>query len=69
MEQQEYTKISLRAARVNAELTMEEAAKRLGIERATLARYERGDTEPREGTINRMAEVYRFPRMYLKLPK
>lgn len=69
MAKQEYPKISLRAARVNAGLTMEEAAKRIGIDRGTLMRYERGDTEPREGTINRMSEAYRFPQEYLRLPK
>lgn len=68
MEQQEYPKISLRAARVNAELTRTEAARRLGMDRETIARYERGDTLPTEATLKRMAALYRFPLECIKMP-
>ena len=39
-------KITLRAARVNAGLTIEKAAAKLGINRDTLSRWERGRSYP-----------------------
>lgn len=39
-------KISLRAARVNAGLTQEEASERAGCARSTLNGYESGKTQP-----------------------
>lgn len=54
-------KISLRAARVNAEMEVEEAAKKLGISRTTLWSYETGATEPKRDMIRRMCDLYRVP--------
>ena len=53
--------ISMRAARVNACLTIEEAAKELGITKNTLINYETGKVSPRIETAKRMAEVYAIP--------
>lgn len=57
--------ISMRAARVNADLSQEEAAKRLGISRATLQNYEAGNTIPDIITARRIGDVYGFPVDYI----
>ena len=52
-------KISLRAARVNADLTLDEAAKALHTTRQTLMNYEKGETSP---TVDKLIEFdWRFP--------
>lgn len=59
-------KISMRAARVNANLTRREAAEMLGITLDTLRNYESGRTIPRADIMAKMEEVYRFPAEYIK---
>lgn len=55
------TKISLKAARVNAELTIIEAAKRLGIGKDTLIKWEKSPdrVQPRYQKI--ISDVYDMP--------
>jgi len=50
--------ISLAAARVNKELTLDEASKLLEIGRCTLFNYEKGKTVPKSTTLFKMAELY-----------
>ena len=50
--------ISLKAARVNADLTQKEAAKALGISKGTLANYEMYRTSPSIDTAERIADLY-----------
>lgn len=57
--------ISLKAARVNANLTQEEAAKKLGINKATLQNYETGSTSPTMDMVEKIAETYNFPKDYI----
>lgn len=57
--------ISLRAARVNANLTQEEAAKRLGLSKTTLQNYESGETIPDILMARKISEVYDFPSDYI----
>ena len=54
-------KISLRAARVNANLTIREAAKKLGIGKDTLMKWEKAPdrVQPRYQKV--IAEVYQIP--------
>ena len=54
-------RISLAAARVNAGVNQREAAKKLGISKATLANYEAGKTIPDWDMAMKMEEVYQFP--------
>ena len=61
----DYPQISLKAARVNANFTQEQAAKELGINKATLQNYETGATSPTMGMVNKMSELYRFPKDYI----
>ena len=57
----EIPKIQLKAARVNADLSQDEAAKLLNISKATLQNYESGKTIPQWDMVKRIGEVYRFP--------
>ena len=61
----EVIRISLAAARVNAELTQRDAASQLGVSLSTLQNYENGKTCPTWETIQRMEEVYGIPRDFL----
>lgn len=51
-------KITLKAARVNAGLTQEAAAKATGFSRSALFRWERGDTSPSVSKLARLCELY-----------
>lgn len=51
--------ISLKAARVNANLTQAEAAKELNIARGTLASYESYKTKPDIDTGKKIAALYK----------
>lgn len=53
--------ISLRAARVNAEMTQDEAAKKLGVNTHTLINYENGKTTPGADMVARIERLYGIP--------
>lgn len=53
--------ISLKAARVNAGLNQQEAAKAVNISRATLNNYENNKTIPDIKTAKRLAALYKMP--------
>lgn len=55
------TKISLKAARVNADLTIMEAAKRLGIGKDTLIKWEREPDRVQPRYMKVISEVYKMP--------
>ena len=50
--------ITLKAARVNAGLTQEQAAKKLKLNAHTLINYEKGSTFPDVPTIKRIEDLY-----------
>ena len=54
-------KFSLRALRVNANLTLEEAAKILGISRVTLAKWESGKVCPKQSMVEKICSAYDCP--------
>jgi transcriptional regulator with XRE-family HTH domain len=54
-------KISIRAARVNAELSQKEAAERLGVSNKTIGNWENRITFPPADKINAMCELYGVP--------
>ena len=60
MQMQKFPKITLAAARVNAGLSQQEAAKALGVSVATLQNYESGKTVPQWGTVQKIEAVYNF---------
>ncbi len=51
-------KATLKALRINKGLTLEQAAKELGINIVTLSSYENAKTFPDVPTINKMLELY-----------
>lgn len=53
-------RISLAAARVNAELTLEQAAKLLKVSKNTLIKWEKGESCPRWDQVQLIGEVYNF---------
>ena len=62
-------KISIEAARVNAGLTIREAAKELGVSASTLSGYENGKTKPSFDIIQKMANLYNWPIENLRVGK
>ncbi len=54
----EKLKISLAAARVNAELTQEEVAKKIGVTKQTIINWEKGRIEPSLAAINMLSNIY-----------
>lgn len=54
-------KITLRAARVNAGLTQTEAAKKFGINRDTLHKYEKDSSNVPRKFIVKVESVYNIP--------
>lgn len=62
---QQLPRISLKAARVNANLSQQEAAKLLGISKATLQNYESGNTVPDILMSRKIEGVYNFPSDYI----
>ena len=61
----EYPRISLKAARVNANLSQRDAADALGVNVSTLQNYETGKTMPDWDMVKRIEKVYRFPIDYI----
>lgn len=57
----EYPRITLKAARVNANLSQKAAAAALGVNVSTLQNYEEGRTVPDWDMVKRIEEVYSFP--------
>ena len=60
--------ITLEAARVNAGLTQEKAAKEIGISSQTLINWEKGKIAPRVPDMKRISTVYKIPQDNIFLP-
>lgn len=58
-------RISMAAARVNANLSQQEAAEKLGISRVTLQNYEAGKSVPNWDMVQKIGELYNFPVDYI----
>lgn len=58
-------KITLEAARINAKLTLEEAATALGIHKQTLFNWERDSSSIKVSFLPKIAEVYKYPTDYI----
>ena len=52
------TKLTLKAARVNAGLTQQQVTDRTGIARSTLTRWEKGLTKPSKPTLAGLCALY-----------
>ena len=53
--------MSLKAARINKNLTQREAALLIGVSVATMANYEKGTSFPDVPIIKKIEKVYGFP--------
>ena len=62
-------KISREAARVNAKLTQDQMAERLGVTRQTYAAWEKGKTEMRPAYFIAFCRITGFPEDTIFLPK
>ncbi len=58
-------KISMAAARVNAEMTQKEAASALTVSTQTLRSWENGLTMPSIAKASEMASLYKYPMDYI----
>lgn len=54
-------KITLKAARVNAGYTQKQAAFKLGVSNATLHKWEKGKSFPKQPMIERLCDLYALP--------
>lgn len=55
------TKITLKAARVNAGLSQKEAAMKLGVDRSTLYLWENGKSSPSVVMFKKIEDIYGIP--------
>lgn len=53
------TQISLRAARVNVNLTQKEVAEKLGLHQQTIAKYEKDSTKIPMDLLRQLSELYK----------
>lgn len=61
--------ISLAAARVNANLTQEEVAKKLHISKGTICNWESGSTEPTITQLRSLGKLYNISIDFIRTPK
>ena len=60
--------ISLKAARVNAELTQDEAAVKIKKTKQTIVNWENGVTEIKYKDLIALSQLYDMPLEYIRLP-
>lgn len=61
-------KISLAAARVNANLTQAEVADKMHVSKQTIVNWEKGKIIPRTAQLNFLCGIYKFPVDNIFLP-
>ena len=61
-------KISLAAARVNAGLTQNELAEKIGVTRASVISWEKGKSVPRKSALYMLADVCGIPIENISMP-
>ena len=62
-------KITLKAARVNAGLTQDKAARALGRTKQTIVNLEAGTTEIKYKDLIKLCDLYQMPIEFLKVPE
>jgi len=58
-------KITLEAARINAGLTLKQAAELIGVSVSTLHNWEKDSSSVKVSQVNKIEEVYKFPSEYI----
>lgn len=54
----ELLKISLAAARVNAEMTQEEVAQKMHVSKTTIVKWEKGQSAPSFASLKMLSDLY-----------
>ncbi len=62
-------KITLKAARVNAEMTQDEAAERMGKSKQTIVNWENGKAEIKYRDLIKLSKIYDMPVEYIRMPE
>lgn len=62
------TKITLRAARVNAGKTQKAVADEIGVSNTTIVKWEKGSVIPRADALRRLCALYGVPETLIFLP-
>ena len=57
----EYTAIELRKIRAEKNVTLEDVAKSIGIDKNTLSRYEKGNTSIQLDYLEKILDYYKIP--------
>jgi DNA-binding XRE family transcriptional regulator len=65
----DFPRITCKAARVNADMTIDQASKEIGVNRSTLMNYEKGKTVPDWDVVERISDVYNFPAQFILFGK
>lgn len=65
----EILQISLAAARVNAGMTQEQAAKKMKVSKQTIVNWEKGKAEPKISQINELCDLYKIHLDNIFLPQ
>ena len=61
-------RISLAAARVNAEMTQEDVAREMHVSKNTVVNWEKGKLEPTISQSRELSKLYNMPLEYIFLP-
>ena len=62
-------KITLKAARVNAELTLDDVAERIGKSKQSIENWENGKTPIKYSDLLKLSEIYEMPVEYIRIPE
>ena len=62
-------KITLKAARVNAELTLDDVAERIGKSKQSIENWENGKTPIKYSDLLKLSEIYEMPIEYIRMPE
>ena len=62
-------KITLKAARVNSELTLDEAAERIGKSKQSIVNWEKGITPIKYSDLIKLSGIYEMPIQYIRVPE
>ena len=62
-------KITLKAARVNAELTLDDVAERIGKSKQSIENWENGKTPIKYSDLIKLSELYEMPVKYIRVPE
>ncbi len=64
-----FFQISLAAARVNANMTQGDVAKKMKVGKQTVVNWEKGNTEPKLEQARELSRIYNIPLDYIFLPE